>query len=340
MLDEYPKTLKREELSRVVTLGEGNTPLVRAEYLSERLGAQVWLKIEGANPTGSFKDRGMTVAVSRAHSRGARAVVCGSTGNTSASAAAYAAKAQMRCVVLIPAGFVAAGKLAQASMYGAQVLQIDGNFDRALELTLALASDGSITVVNSSDPDRLDGQMTAAVEICDALGRAPDVLALPVGNAGNITAYWRGFTAYLETGQVSLRPQMHGFQAAGAAPLVLGERVMNPETLATAIRIGNPVNGPGALSAVRESGGALRAVSGQEIVEAYRLLAAKEGVFCEPASAISVAGLLASGVKTGSTVVCVLTGNGLKDPDIALSSSASALVVPAELGALRACLAR
>jgi threonine synthase len=303
----------------VVTLGEGGTPLLPAPHLSKRLNCQVFLKVEGANPTGSFKDRGMTVAVSKAKAAGASTVVCASTGNTSASAAAYAARAGLACLVLVPDGHVALGKLAQAVAYGARVLQVAGNFDQALDVVRQLGESGIVTVVNSINPDRIEGQKTGAFEIVADLGSAPDYHFIPVGNAGNITAYWRGYRQAQEAGETAKLPAMMGVQAAGAAPLVLGHPVDNPETVATAIRIGHPASWDGAVAAVAESAGSLYAVSDDQILEAYSLLARREAVFCEPASAASVAGLLANPVPAGSTVVCVLTGNGLKDPQTALA---------------------
>lgn len=334
LLHEYADWLDLRGVNEPITLIEGNTPLVLAERLSERLGATVHLKIEGANPTGSFKDRGMTMAISKAHAAGAKTVICGSTGNTSAAAAAFAAKAQMSCVVLVPEGKIALGKLAQAIMYGAEVVQIRGNFDRALTLARELTQHLPITIVNSINPDRIEGQKTGAFELVDALGDAPDILAIPVGNAGNITAYWRGFTQYHVAGKAKSLPKMWGFQAAGAAPIVLGHRVDDPETIATAIRIGNPASWVPALLAVDESHGAIRAVTDDEILDAWRWLAKHEGVFCEPASAATVAGIVKFGVPQDSTVVCVLTGNGLKDPDTAVKSASTPTVIDATLDAL------
>jgi threonine synthase len=319
-----------------VTLLEGATPLLHAPRLSARVGADVFLKVEGANPTGSFKDRGMTVAITKARDEGATAVVCASTGNTSASAAAYAARAGMRCAVVIPEGKVALGKLAQALVHGARVVQIRGNFDAALELVRELPRHAPITVVNSVNPDRIEGQASGAYEIVDDLGRSPDYLFLPVGNAGNITAYWRGFRRYREAGLASTVPRLHGYQAAGAAPIVLGHPVEHPETVATAIRIGNPASWQGALDAVHGSEGAIRAVTDEQILAAWRLLASEESVFCEPASAAGVAGLLDAGVARGTTVVCVLTGNGLKDPDTAVASAPVPVVVDVDPDALLA----
>lgn len=307
-----------------VTLYEGGTPLVPAPHLSEVTGCEVYLKVEGLNPTGSFKDRGMTVAITDAKYRGQQAVLCASTGNTSASAAAYATRAGMSCAVLIPQGKIAMGKLAQAVMLGAKIIQVQGNFDDCLELARKVTADfPSIGLVNSVNPARIEGQKTAAFEICDVLGKAPDVHALPVGNAGNITAYWRGYREYHADGITGGLPRMLGVQAAGAAPLVNGAPVKDPETIATAIRIGAPASWNSAVEAKEQSGGAFRAATDEEILDAYRLVAATEGVFVEPASAASVAGVLAARkegwLDSGLTVVCTVTGNGLKDPDTALS---------------------
>jgi threonine synthase len=320
VIEEYREFLPVTAKTPVVTLLEGGTPLVPAPRLSERVGAQVWLKVEGANPTGSFKDRGMTMAMSMAAEEGAKAVVCASTGNTSASAAAYAARAGMGCVVLIPDGHIALGKLAQALMHGARVLQVRGNFDQLLTIVRELPGHAPITVVNSVNPHRIEGQKTGAFEIVDVLGDAPDVHCIPVGNAGNISAYWRGYLQYKEAGRSTKLPRMLGFQAAGAAPIVLGHPVESPETIATAIRIGNPASWYSAAAAASESGGSITAVSDDEILDAYTFLAKEESVFCEAASSASVAGLLKEGVAPGSTVVCVLTGHGLKDPDLAIKS--------------------
>jgi threonine synthase len=298
-----------------VSLEEGSTPLVLAPRLSERVGAAVWLKLEGANPTGSFKDRGMTCAVSAAVREGAEAVVCASTGNTAASAAAYAARAGLRGAVIVPEGKIATGKLAQALMHGARVVALRGNFDDALRLVRELARRHPIALVNSVNPFRIEGQKTAAFELLEALDGELDALCIPVGNAGNITAYWRGFV------EREKRPRMYGFQAAGAAPLVLGRPVEHPETIASAIRIGNPARWEEAMDAMSSSGGAVAAVSDVQILDAYRYLAENEGVFCEPASAASVAGLLEHGVGDAERIVCVLTGHGLKDPDTALSKA-------------------
>ncbi len=333
LIKEYAQYFNLDGVNEVVTLQEGNTPLIRADRLSERLEADIWIKFEGLNPTGSFKDRGMTMAVTKAKNAGAKTVICGSTGNTSAAAAAYAAKAGMDCVVLVPEGKISLGKLAQAIVYGAKVLQIRGNFDQALNLARELTQHIPITIVNSINPDRIEGQKTGAFEIVDVLGKAPDILSIPVGNAGNITAYWAGFLQYhLMKG--STLPKMWGWQAAGSAPIVLGHPVENPETIATAIRIGNPASWVPALNVINESHGDIRAVTDEEILDAYRYVARYESVFCEPASAASVAGLLKHGVPQGSTVVCVLTGNGLKDPDTAVGTSAQPDVVDATLQAL------
>src|SRR5512144_1574159 len=312
LIEAYRDRLPVTEATPVVTLHEGNTPLVPAPVLSQRVGADVYLKVEGANPTGSFKDRGMTLAVSKAVEAGNQAIICASTGNTSASAAAYAARAGLTCAVLVPQGKIALGKLAQAIVHGARLLQVDGNFDDCLELARKLAVDYPVELVNSVNPARIEGQKTAAFEIVDQLGRAPDIHCLPVGNAGNITAYWKGYREYETLGRATRRPRMLGWQAQGAAPLVLGERVLHPETLATAIRIGNPASWDGAIAARDESGGAIDMVSDDEILAAYRRLAASEGVFVEPASAASVAGLLRASaiglVERGERVVCTVTG--------------------------------
>ncbi len=304
-----------------ITLGEGDTPLVRSVALERESGLdELWFKLESCNPTGSFKDRGMVVAVARAVESGARAIMCASTGNTSASAAAYAARCGLECFVLVPGGKVAAGKMAQAIAYGARIIEIDGNFDDALNAARELTRKHPVALVNSVNPDRIQGQKTAAYEICESLGDAPDILAIPVGNAGNITAYWKGFGECAEKGRATLHPRMLGFQAAGAAPLVSGSPVAEPNTVATAIRIGNPASWQGAIGARDESGGAIHAVTDEEILEAYRLLARREGLFVEPASAACVAGLLKLGrtaAARGGRAVAILTGNGLKDPDTA-----------------------
>jgi threonine synthase len=336
LIEEYRPFLPVSASTPVVTLYEGATPLLPAPRLSARTGARVFLKFEGANPTGSFKDRGMTLAISKAVEEGAKAVVCGSTGNTSASAAAYSARAGLTCAVLIPDGYIALGKLAQALIHGARVLQIRGNFDAALDIVRALGDSAPVTVVNSVNPYRIEGQKTGAFEIVDVLGEAPDFHCIPVGNAGNITAYWKGYREYRDAGKLSKLPTMMGFQAAGAAPIVAGHPIEHPETVATAIRIGRPASWSGATAAASESGGSISAVTDDEILDAYRYLAQEESVFCEPASAASVAGLLKVGVPAGSTVVCVLTGHGLKDPDIAIGQIAVPKVVDAELDAVAA----
>ncbi len=323
IIEAYRDRLPVSDRTPVVTLNEGNTPLVEAPRLSEQVGARVLLKVEGANPTGSFKDRGMTVAISKAAEDGAKVVVCASTGNTSASAAAYAARAGMVAAVIIPDGHVALGKLAQALIHGAKVVPVRGSFDDALHIVRQLGERGGVTVVNSINPFRIEGQKTAAFEICDALGNAPDVHCIPVGNAGNITAYWKGYTEYERDHLSTKAPRMLGWQAAGSAPLVLGEPVLHPETIATAIRIGNPASWDSAIAARDESGGAIGSVTDAQILDAYRLLASLEGVFVEPASAASVAGLLqgaAQGlVERDEVVVCTVTGHGLKDPNRAIS---------------------
>jgi threonine synthase len=330
-MEEYRDLLPIAPTTPVVTLLEGGTPLVPAPRLSERVNARVFLKVEGANPTGSFKDRGMTLAISKAVEEGAKAVVCASTGNTSASAAAYASRAGLNCAVLIPEGHIALGKLAQALMHGARVLQVRGNFDQLLSIVRELPEHAPITVVNSVNPHRIEGQKTAAFEIVDVLGDAPDVHCIPVGNAGNISAYWRGYLQYKEAGKATRLPRMLGFQAAGAAPIVLGHPVEHPETIATAIRIGNPASWYSATAAASESGGSISAVTDDEIMDAYAFLAKEESIFCEAASSASVAGLVKNGVPEGSTVVCVLTGHGLKDPDLAIKAISVPSVVDLDL---------
>ncbi|HVB45515.1 MAG TPA: threonine synthase [Streptosporangiaceae bacterium] len=339
-MGEYAASLPDIAADAVVTLGEGGTPLLPAPVLSQLTGCQVYLKIEGMNPTGSFKDRGMTVAVSLAAARGARTVICASTGNTSASAAAYAARAGLGCVVLVPRGKIALGKLAQALAYGARLLQVDGNFDDCLELVRKLAASHDVAVVNSVNADRLAGQKTAAFEVIEALGDAPDVHCLPVGNAGNIAAYWMGYREYAAAGRSSRAPRMLGYQAAGAAPLVSGAPVLDPVTVASAIRIGNPASWQLAVAARDESGGLIGAVTDEEILDAYRLLAVREAVFGEPASAAGVAGLLkacrAGEVTPGSVVVCTITGNGVKDPDTAVAGMPEPVTVAADVTAAAA----
>ncbi|GAC85081.1 threonine synthase [Gordonia paraffinivorans] len=335
LIEAYRSRLPVADDWKVVTLLEGGTPLISAPHLSSLTDCEVYLKVEGLNPTGSFKDRGMTMAVSNAVNNGKTAVLCASTGNTSASAAAYATRAGITCAVLIPQGKIAMGKLAQAVMHGAKIIQVQGNFDDCLELARkATAEFGEIELVNSVNPARIEGQKTAAFEIVDVLGRAPDVHALPVGNAGNITAYWKGYTEYHADGVSSSLPRMLGVQAAGAAPLVNGAPVKDPETIATAIRIGSPASWNQAVAAKEQSNGQFRAATDEKLLEAYRLVAGKEGVFVEPASAASVAGLLAARadgwIEAGSTVVCTVTGNGLKDPDTALAGIPEVEAVPVD----------
>jgi threonine synthase len=334
LINAYRDRLPVTDATPVVTLFEGGTPLVPATVLSERTGCEVFLKVEGANPTGSFKDRGMTMAISKAAEEGAKAVICASTGNTSASAAAYAVRAGMTCAVLVPQGKIAMGKLAQALVHGARLLQVDGNFDDCLELARKLAVDYPVALVNSVNPHRIEGQKTAAFEICDVLGRAPDVHCIPVGNAGNITAYWRGYREYAADGIVANTPRMFGFQAAGAAPIVNGAPVLTPTTIATAIRIGNPASWQFAEQARDESGGLIDAVTDKQILEAYRLVARSEAVFVEPASAASIAGLLKTSedgrLPRGATVVCTVTGNGLKDPEWAIAGAPKPVTVPVD----------
>ena len=342
LIERYRAHLPVTPKTPRLTLGEGDTPLVRAPALERETGiGEVWLKVEGANPTGSFKDRGMVVAIAKAMEEGAQAVLCASTGNTAASAAAYAARAGLRCAVVLPAGHVALGKLSQALAFGARVVAVRGGFDDALALSREFAEGGEATLVNSVNPHRIDGQKTAAFEICEALGDAPDWLCIPVGNAGNITAYWRGFTEAREAKLATRRPTMHGFQAAGAAPIVTGEVVADPQTIATAIRIGNPASWNGAVRARDESGGSITAVTDDEIIDAYRFLARCEGLFCEPASAAAVAGLrkLARAEPKPGQVVCVLTGNGLKDPDRAIALAPAIAEVDATLEAVRRAIA-
>ena len=334
LIERYRDRLEIGPGDPIVTLNEGSTPLIEAPRLSERIGARVYLKYEGLNPTGSFKDRGMTMAVSKAVANGSEAVICASTGNTAASAAAYAARAGLRGAVIVPEGKIAIGKLAQALMHGARVIALRGNFDDALRIVRELADRHPIELVNSVNPHRIEGQKTAAFEVCDELGTAPDALAIPVGNAGNITAWWRGFNEY-ETS-----PVLYGFQAAGAAPLVAGHPIEKPETVASAIRIGNPARWEEAMDAVTASRGRIAAVEDEQILAAYRLLASEEGVFCEPASAASVAGLLAHGLpvleggREVETVVCVLTGHGLKDPDTALGKAPAVIGCDLDIAAV------
>jgi threonine synthase len=334
LIERYRDRLPLEPGDPVVSLNEGSTPLIDAPVISERVGVRVLLKFEGANPTGSFKDRGMTVAVSRAKGAGAEAVICASTGNTAASAAAYAARAGLRGAVIVPEGKIAIGKLAQALMHGARVIALRGNFDQALEIVRALAQRHPVELVNSVNPYRIEGQKTAAFEVVEELGEAPGALAIPVGNAGNVTAWQRGF------GELETNPVLYGFQAEGAAPLVHGAPVAEPETVASAIRIGNPARWEEAMGAFTSSRGRVEAVSDEQILDAYRLLASREGVFCEPASAASVAGILAhglpvpEGIEPPQTVVCVLTGHGLKDPDTALGKAPAVIGCEADLAAV------
>ncbi|GAB3046555.1 threonine synthase [Virgibacillus ainsalahensis] len=321
LLKHYKSNLPVTTETPELTLHEGNTPLIHFPALSEALGIELYGKVEGINPTGSFKDRGMVMAVAKAVEEGSKSVICASTGNTSASAAAYAAKAGLKAIIIIPKGKIALGKLAQAMMYGAEIVEIDGNFDDALKIVRKLSEESAITLVNSVNPYRLEGQKTAAFEVCEQLGEAPDVLAIPVGNAGNISAYWKGFKEYNETKQTGL-PQMFGFEAKGAAAIVNNEVVTEPETVATAIRIGNPASWKLAVNARDESGGQIHSVSDEEILHAQQLLARKEGIFAEPGSCASIAGLIKQcgdgSIKKGSKVVAVLTGNGLKDPQTAI----------------------
>jgi threonine synthase len=335
IIEEYRKFLPVSDRTPVITLQEGNTPLIRASRLAKRIAPSIdlYLKFEGANPTGSFKDRGMTMAMSKAVENGARAVICASTGNTSASAAAYGARAGLPVYVLIPAGKIALGKLSQAMMHQATVIQIDGNFDQALSIVKTLSAAHHIELVNSINPFRIEGQKTAAMEVCDQLGDAPAVHVLPVGNAGNITAYWKGYKEYRAAHQTTRLPRMMGFQAAGAAPIVLGRVVENPQTVATAIRIGNPASWQAAVEATKESSGAIDSVTDEEILQAYAAVAGTEGVFCEPASAASVAGVMKlsrqGALRDGETIVCTLTGHGLKDADTAISISMKPTTVQA-----------
>lgn len=324
ILERYRDYLPITENTPLISLHEGGTPLIRANNLSKKLGLDLYFKYEGLNPTGSFKDRGMVMAVAKALEEGSTSIMCASTGNTSAAAAAYAARANMNCYVLIPDGKIALGKLAQAVMYGAKIIAINGNFDDALSIVREITSEYPITLVNSVNPYRLEGQKTAAFEVVDELGDAPDILAIPVGNAGNISAYWKGFCEYFEKGKAGTRPQMYGYQAEGAAPLVKGEMVTNPETVATAIRIGNPASWDKAVCALDESNGRIDSVTDEEILAAQRLLTSSEGIFAEPASCASLAGVVKHRqlglIEEGKRVVCVLTGNGLKDPDIVLKN--------------------
>ncbi len=340
VIEHYRSFLPVTPSTPVITLLEGDTPLIPAKYLADRLGVkvQIYFKYEGLNPTASFKDRGMTVAVSKAIERGAKAVLCASTGNTSASAAAYAVRGGLHCAVLIPDGKIALGKLAQALIHGARVIQISGNFDVALRLAREVCQSHPITLVNSLNPDRLEGQKTAAFEIVDVLGDSPDLHCIPVGNAGNISAYWKGYQEYKAHGRCTRVPRMWGFQASGAAPLVRGHAIEKPETLATAIRVGNPASWKLATMAIEESGGLVDEVTDEEILEAYRYLASQEGIFAEPASAASIAGLIKQAqkglLKEGQIIVCTLTGHGLKDPDTATQIMKVTAPIPPEKSAV------
>jgi threonine synthase len=342
LIEKYRDRLPVSDDTRIISLGEGNTPLIRLNNIPKLVGhgVDLYVKFEGLNPTGSFKDRGMTMAVTKAVEEGSRAIICASTGNTSAAAAAYAARAGITCFVIIPEGKIALGKLAQAMIHGAVVIQIQGNFDAGMQIVKDVAREAPVTIVNSINPYRLQGQKTAAFEIIEELGAAPDYHCLPVGNAGNITAHWMGYCEYADHGIVNNRPVMVGYQAAGAAPFILGKRVDNPETVATAIRIGHPQSWDKAWQVQKESNGWFDKFSDEDILAAQKLLAQKEGVFCEPASAISLAGTLhdikKGRIKAGSRVVCTLTGHGLKDPDTAIKQSTGPMLkVPAELGAVK-----
>ena len=340
IIEKYRQYLPVSGKTPVISLQEGNTPLIKADRLASEIGVncELFLKFEGANPTGSFKDRGMTVAVSKAKERGAKAVLCASTGNTSASAAAYSARGELDCFVLVPSGNIALGKLAQALIYGAKVIPIDGNFDDAFNLVKEITSRYPVVLVNSINPDRIEGQKTGAFEICDELHDAPEYHLIPVGNAGNITAYWKGYREYKTNGKITRLPEMLGFQAEGAAPIVRGFPIENPETVATAIKIGNPASWKQAEDAAGESGGLIDYVSDEEILTAYKMLAHLEGVFVEPASAASVAGavkLAGKGrFKNGKRIVCILTGHGLKDPDRAIKMVGEPATLPATMEAV------
>jgi threonine synthase len=339
LIEQYKNFLPVSSQTPSLSLNEGNTPLIPLIHLSKEWGVSLFAKYEGANPTGSFKDRGMVLAVAKAKEAGSKAIICASTGNTSAAAAAYGARAGLRTIVVIPDGKIAQGKLAQAKMYGAEIFALNGNFDEALEMVKQLSEEEGYTLVNSVNPYRLEGQKTAAFELVDALGSAPDILAIPVGNAGNISAYWKGFKEY-DQSKASGLPKLYGFQAAGAAPIVNGAVVKDPETLATAIRIGNPASWGLASEALEKSGGVIDSVTDDEILEAYQLLAKTEGVFAEPASCSTIAGLYKQykqgSLPKGSTIVAVLTGNGLKDPDIAIQTvEQEPIVIPNQLETLR-----
>ncbi|WP_374119089.1 threonine synthase [Clostridium sp. OS1-26] len=337
LINKYNEYLPISDDTKIVTLFEGNTPLIRAENIEKLMpGLEIYLKYEGLNPTGSFKDRGMTMAVTKAVEEGSKAIICASTGNTSAAAAAYAAKAGIKCVVLIPNKKIAMGKLAQAIAYGAKVIAIDGNFDDALNMVKEISNKYPITLVNSINPFRIEGQKTAAFEICDQLDANPDYLCIPVGNAGNITAYWKGFNEYKNRGKISEMPKLLGFQAEGAAPIVNNRIIENPETIATAIRIGNPASWSKAVSALVESKGIIDKISDEKILETYKILAESEGIFAEPASCISIAGLYKlykeGRLQHDKKVVCILTGNGLKDPDIAVNIGGDIKTLPCDFG--------
>jgi threonine synthase len=338
VLERYRDFLPVNQATPVITLGEGDTPLVRSLFLEKQFGCgELYFKLEGCNPTGSFKDRGMVVAVAKAVEGGSRSIICASTGNTSASAAAYGARFGLKTMVIIPKGKIAAGKLAQALVYDAQIIGIKGNFDQALQIVRALTEKYPVTLVNSLNPNRIEGQKTAAFEIIDDLGDTPDYLFIPVGNAGNITAYWKGFVEYHRAGRASHTPRMMGFQAAGAAPIVLDRVVKRPKTIATAIRIGNPASWKKAVAARDESGGIIDCVSDEEILDAYRLMASKEGVFGEPASAASLAGLIKLAKQkdfSGKRLVCIITGSGMKDPDVPAKYAKAPIELPAELAAV------
>jgi threonine synthase len=340
VIERYREYLPVTDKTPVITLLEGSTPLIRANNLAKAIDPKltIYLKYEGLNPTGSFKDRGMTMAISKAVEEGSQAVMCASTGNTSASAAAYSARAGLKCIVLIPKGNIALGKLSQAMIHGAQVIQIEGNFDDALNLVVEMTDKYPITLVNSLNPYRIEGQKSGAFEICDVLGGPPDFHAIPVGNAGNITAYWKGYKEYFACHKIKRLPKMIGFQAAGSAPIVLGHPIQNPETVATAIRIGNPASWKQAEAARDESGGLIDMVTDEEILDAYQMLASLEGIFCEPASAASVAGVRKKAAQgyfeDAATVVCILTGHGLKDPDRAIQMATQPVTLPADMNAL------
>lgn len=341
IIKEYFEFFPVTEKTPIITLLEGNTPLLKASNIIKKLGLnlELYFKFDGANPTGSFKDRGMTLAISKALEEGSRAVICASTGNTSASASAYAAKAGIKAIVIIPEGKIATGKLVQAMIHGAKVIQIKGIFDQALNIVRAIVNEYPVTLVNSINPYRIEGQKSVAFEVCDQLGESPQYHALPVGNAGNISAHWKGYKEYKEKGKIESLPKMLGFQAAGAAPIVLGHPVEKPETVATAIRIGNPASWQTALQARDESEGTIDMVTDEEILKAYKMIATFEGIFCEPASAASVAGVIKlykmGYFKKGSTVVCTLTGNGLKDPDTVFKVADKPVVLPADLESVR-----